>query len=123
MAKFEIRADIAKNRIYFKPDGFFTDAEAVTFCEKVIQEAKKLRTPFDTISDLSGFKPASPQGFENFKQTAGELVKMGVRKTVRVESASGLGAMQFNRISKTAGYEVTVVKSLEEAEKLLDSLE
>lgn len=122
MGTYETRTDIAKNRLYFKLDGFLSDAEAITIAEKVVAEARRLRPPFDVISDLTAFKPATPQGSENFKQAAAAIVKLGTRKMVRVDSTSGAGSLQFSRISKTTGYEVIIVKTLQEAEELLDTL-
>ena len=119
MATFEVRADISKNRLSIKLDGFFSVEEVTAFSSKVDQEAKKLTPPFDVISDLTGFKPTSPQGFDVFKQAAGKIAEMGIRNAVRVDSASEIGSMQFKRITKE--HEPIVVKSWEEAEALLNN--
>jgi hypothetical protein len=103
MASYEIRADLAKNRLFIKMDGFFSDDETKQFAEKIIQEARRLKAPYDSISDLRGFKPATPQGFENLRAAAGEVVKLGARRAIRIESTTGVASMQFSRLSKSVG--------------------
>jgi hypothetical protein len=47
-------------------------------------------------------------------------VTNGVGRIVRVLGLEAIAAMQFTRLTTTAGYKVDEVATIEEAEKLLD---
>jgi chitinase len=112
------RADVAINRFYAAFDGFITAEEMKNALEKARQEMKALQPGFTMISDISTFKPASPEAAEYLKEAAIMAKEAGVGRVVRVVSGSQIAAMQLNRMTKEA-YTADVVASLEEAERLL----
>ena len=120
---FTIEADIEKNRLYVKLVGFFDYDEMKDSTDKTIVEAKKLKPGFDVINDVSEFKPAAQDLLKEIERAQSFLKKAGVRHGVRVEGKAKLTNIQFNRIGKTVNYIADVVETMEEAEKLLDSLE
>ena len=66
--KIDVRANVAKNRLYMTLDGFFSDEEAKQTADKGIAEASKLKAGFDIVNDIRGFKPTSQKGAEEIKR-------------------------------------------------------
>jgi hypothetical protein len=123
MEKYNIYANVSKNRLYLILHGFFTDDEVHKSITRTIAEIKKLRPGFDIINDISDFKPATPVGAEDIKQAQLFAKEHGAKRIIRVlgkdKIASTISAMQFSRTSRIAGYEADMVATVEEAEKLL----
>ncbi len=120
MQKLEVRADIAKNRLYMIVGGFFTDEEMVKAVDQVIEGIKKLKPGFDIINDISEFRPATPQGAEEMKRAQLFAKSAGVGRVIRIVKSAVLGQMQFTRKSKEAGYAGETAASIREAEEMLD---
>lgn len=118
--KVDIRADVAKNRLYLVLGGFFADAEMVPIVDKCIAEAKKLKPGFDVINDISEFKPATPKGADEIKRAQIFVKENGVRKVIRVVGEAVLTQAQFDRQGKSAGYAADTASTVAEAEKILD---
>ena len=57
MKKMELKADVAKNRIYMVLAGFITDEEMNEFEKKSYEVFKALKPGFSSINDISDFKP------------------------------------------------------------------
>ncbi len=121
MAKYDIRADIVKNRLYIKLDGFFSDEELKEGVDKIIVEAKKLTKGFDVINDISSFKPASQTALSEMKRAQLYVKENGARRVIRVMDQASISSMQLARTSKEAGYDADVAATLAEAEKLLEN--
>ena len=75
---------------------------------------------FDLISDVSAAEPLDAEAEAGVGQLARLLVPAGLRTAVRVVGRSARTALQFERISRAAGYEARLAFSLSEAERLLD---
>jgi hypothetical protein len=119
MNKYEVRADIRKNRLYLALNGFFDEDEAKEAADKTIREVKKLRPGFDVINDITAFKPASQRGAEEIKRAALFVQQHGVDRIIRIVPSTTIGSIQFSRKSGEVGYDADVVSSVEEAEKIL----
>lgn len=118
--KVDIRADIARNRLYLVLDGFFQDDELVKAADKCISEGAKLKPGFDVINDISNFKPASPKGAEEIKRAQIFIKQNGVKRVIRVVGEAVLAQAQFDRQSKGAGYSADTAATLADAERILD---
>jgi hypothetical protein len=78
---------------------------------------------FDLISDVSAADPLDPEAEAGVQRLAKLLVPAGLRTPVRVVGRSAGTALQFERISRAAGYEARLAFSISEAEQLLDAVE
>lgn len=117
---YEVRADIARNRLYIVLDGFFTDEQAVEAFEAVKAGVDQLQPGFDVINDVRTFKPASPEVAAYIAKGQQYEIKHGLNRVVRVLGAEIIGQMQFERLSKETGLTVIGATSVKAAEKLLD---
>ncbi len=80
----------------------------------------RLAPAFDVISDVSGAEPLCPEAVDAVTRMAQLMVLAGLRTHVRVVGRSGQAALQFQRISRSVGYDSRLAFSLDEAEGLLD---
>ena len=122
--KVEIRADEPKQRLYILLSGFLTDEEIADGADKCIACASKLKPGFDAITDISEFKPASGAGIQHLMRAINFVKEHGVRRAVRISGEAALSEMQFDRVSKEAGFDQSIritARSVAEAEKILDS--
>ena len=83
----------------------------------------ELGPEFDLISDVSAAEPLDAEAEAGVGRIARLLVPAGLRTPVRVVGRSARTALQFERISRAAGYEARLAFSLPEAERLLDGAE
>lgn len=120
----EIIPNPAKNRIYYRMEGFLNDEEVRHVVDKMIIEIGKLQPGFDLINDLSSFKPVSPVGAKEIERMIQFSVDRKVRYVIRVTGPNVLSRMQFDRINKMYGASnvTEYVQSREEAERRLDEL-
>ena len=116
----DIRADVAKNRLYIVLGGFFKDDEVKAAADKCIAEVKKLKPGFVVINDIREFKPASPAGADEIKRAQIFVKQSGGAKIIRVVGEAVLSQAQFERQAKEAGVASDTAASVAEAEKLLD---
>ncbi len=119
---FEVRTRPGRNRLYFTMRGAISLAEAQQAVEQVITESARLRPGFDTITDINGLDPLSPEVLEQIDRINRHLAKMAPGKVVRVVGRSVHAAVQFEKLSKKIGHSAQLAFSLEEAERLLDGM-
>lgn len=119
MGKIDTRADTSKNRLYVVLDGYFSDEQVKDACNKVLREVKKLKPGFTAVNDISGFRPATPQGAAEMQRVQGVIMEAGLGRVVRI-AGSALGEMQFRRTSRNAGYAAGTAASIQEADQMLD---
>ncbi|MBW1989755.1 MAG: hypothetical protein JRI97_09425 [Deltaproteobacteria bacterium] len=118
---FEIKADPEKNRLYITLGRL--DLETVKEAVRVLgKEVWKLSAGFTVLNDLSEYSPVSQEVALHIRRGQGILKKAGMGRGVRVVSSS-LADLQFSRRASQAGLEVTTVKTLEEAWKVLEEWE
>ena len=100
--------------------GFFNYEEMKKCSDETIAMARKLKPGYDVITDISQFKPTTPEGTKEIERVQAYFKASGVRNGVRVVGENVLSGLQFKRMSVISGYDPTNVATLAEAEKLLD---
>lgn len=115
-----IQVSVPKNRLYIGLEGYFPEDEAKRAADQVILETRKLRAGFGVVSDISHFKPASPQAAEQIVRAQKALKDMGVGRMVRVVAGNVLAKMQMERTGAQSGLDVDYAATREDAERLLD---
>jgi len=97
--------------------------EELDRAEPELREALSRMGPrFDMISDVSAADTLSAEVVERIRQMGKLIVDTGLRTHVRVVGRSSQAALQFQRISRTVGYDSRLAYSMTEAEALLDGL-
>jgi len=124
MAKFSIKVDELKNRIYLRLEGFHTLEEALRFKEEYKKAVAKCRPGFTVLTYAVNYKPGTPE----VQKVHAEAIKIdaaaGVSKVARVVGETPLGGMQIDRLARTVGkypYPAKNFKTEKEAEAYLDS--
>jgi hypothetical protein len=117
---YEIHADVKKNRVYIVLKEFMNDEQMKAAADKTIREIDKLRPGFAIITDISQYKPASPEGAKEIERAQAYAQQKGLKRVIRI-TGDIIGFMQFQRIASKGGYVVDIVNSIEEADKLLDN--
>ena len=115
-----IQVSIPKNRIYLGLDGYFDDQAAGRAADESIAGFRKLRPGFDVVTDISQFKPASPQAAEHILRAQRVLKELQAGRIVRVVGSNVLAKMQMQRTGTQAGLEAEYAATREEAERMLD---
>ena len=119
---FDTDTDRQANRLYVDLDGRL-DAETIDeAATQTVADAEQLREGFDVITDLTGFRPPSPEAAEPIKRAQAELAEMGMDRVVRVadEETSSVVVNAFERRSRDVGYSGETADSVAAAERLLD---
>ncbi|MEW6516702.1 MAG: hypothetical protein AB1439_07365 [candidate division FCPU426 bacterium] len=123
-AKYSVKVDQAKNRLYLILEGFFSEAEAKSAADEVIVQARKMKPGFSVVNDISKAQPFSEEGTAHIQRAQSFLQQQGVGRVIRVvEARNILSRMQFERKGKEAGYTASqeVAATLEEADRMLDA--
>ena len=121
---YKNRADVVKNRLYVTFRGRIDIPEIKAGGLNVISEAKKLRSGFGIVSDISEFIPASEEGRLEMQSIMKQLKELGLGHVVRiVRQLNSISGGQWQRTFSGAGYKADEVTSLIEAEALLNMLE
>lgn len=118
---YTVRADLKKNRLYVKLEGFFEYKEMKEATDKTIEETKKLKSGFDVITDISQFKAVGQDTLDEVKRGQAFFKKAGIRHGIRVQGKAALTGIQFSRIGKMVDYVPDTVETMAEAEKILNS--
>ena len=118
MTNIEIKADVQKNILYTKLEGFLKSEDVKDFMNVIELESKKLKKPFVAITDIRKYRPSGPEVQEIIERAMGVAIQNGMGPAIREMQQSVIAAMQFQRISKSFhGYQAFVVSSMEEAEE------
>ena len=122
---YDINADVLANRLHIDLTGRMDADEISEAADVTIDEAEALDDGFDIITDLSGFKPPSPEAAQPIKRAQGQLKEMGVDRVIRVtdEQTSEVVVNAFERRSRDVGYSGETADSLAEAEQMLEEQE
>lgn len=119
---YSIRTDVIKNRLYIALTGSFTLDEAKKCMQETIAAASKLKKGYDVITDISQLKVSTSEVAKEIEKAQAYFVSSGARQGVRIVENSVITAMQFKRTAGNAMFTSINVSSLEEAEKLLNSI-
>lgn len=123
MGKYEVWADVAKNRLYSMAEGFLTPEEHRVAIEKVLQELEKLKPGFDFIADLPQMKAVTQESTELYSRVREAFIAKNINRDLVVVK-DDITRMQLQRKSKDANYtKQEFVASREEAERMLDNPE
>ncbi len=118
----KVKADIKKNRLYFKISGKISKKEMDNLYTDVRFSVADLQPGFDVITDLSECTLAHLSGIPTFRKIMTYLIANGVGQVVRVMNGSSLIYKQIvNLSSRISGYKPSYVYSLEEAEEKLNA--
>ncbi|MFC1925469.1 hypothetical protein ACFLW2_02095 [Chloroflexota bacterium] len=119
MGNTEIRADVARNRLYVIVQGFLTSQENNESVDKILEALRKLRPGFDMITDMATMKVATEEGSEGFGRAHEAIKAMGQKNNILVVK-DPLVRMQIERMSREAGTPAEFASSIEEAERILE---
>ncbi len=118
----KVKADLAKNRLYIKMSGVITKKEYEKLYTEVRFCVADLLPSFNVIADYSECNFAQLTGMSVYRKLMNYLIKNEVSEVVRVVSDDSLLYKQVNNLSsQICGYKPIYTKSIEEAEKRLDS--
>ncbi|WP_436935291.1 hypothetical protein [Halovenus marina] len=119
---YDIVANRRDNRLRIDLTGRMNAASIDEAADVAVEEAEQLRDGFDIITDLSGFRPPSPEAAKPIKRAQQHLKEMGVDRVVRVvdEETSEVVVNAFERRSRDVGYRGEQAGSLDEAERMLE---
>jgi len=119
---YQVRAVPEKNRLYITLKGRVELSQVQAGVKEVVSEVKKLKRGFAVITDIAEAQPTSEEARLVMQQTMSTVREFGMGRAVRVVSeASMVAANQWQRSSRsTAGYTADQVRSIQEAERLLD---
>ncbi len=120
MGTFDFRVDRTKNRLYLAFNGIFTVEEIEEAIVEGLDAVEQLEDGFDVVNDIRDFKPSSPEAGEGIKRAAKLLVEKGMDRLVRVVGKSVIAKMQFDRVTKSAGYTPDIAASVAAADRILD---
>jgi len=116
---YEVRADLQKNILYLRLEGFLKADQIKAASEKVRAEAARLRPGFGVITEMQHFMPASQEAVAYISDAQKALQRYKPGRVIRVVSDSALASMQFNRTSREAGYQADTAPTRAEAERML----
>ncbi len=116
--------DTQKNRLYVIFAGKMDVEEIRAACTNVLDEAKQLKPGFGIITDLSEFVPTNEDGRMVIQDTMTSLMEIGVKHVVRVIPVeAAVTGLQWQRSSRTAGYQASQALTLADAEAMMDKLQ
>lgn len=118
----EIRALPGRERLKMVFKGQVTEDELGQAEQELRAALPRMSPVFDMISDISAAEKLSTAAIERIRRMAELIVAAGLRTHVRVVGRSGQAAVQFQRISRTVGYDSRLAYSVGEAEELLDGM-
>ena len=120
--EYDIRASVAKNRLYISIKGFMSEEDAEIIANKAIEETRKLKSGFGVINDIRDLKPATPRAAQIYARQLEVAKEIGIGRVVRVVGDQMITKLQLSRTLKdTLGIVAETAKTLEEAERMLDN--
>jgi hypothetical protein len=117
---YSIRLDIDRNRLYVTLVGFFSLTEIKKCGDETIEATKRLRRGYDVVTDITQFKAGTADVAADIERVQAHFRRSGGRQGVRIVGSNVLSGMQFRRTGTSAEYNSVNVKSLEEADKVLN---
>ena len=120
---FDIRSNSFENRLLICYKGKIEIDEMKAASDKISKSIRGLVPGFTIITDIRELAPLA-EGARELLQGSMQMVRTtGLAYEVRIISpAAQITANQFQRTSRAAGYTATEVKTLVEAERVLDDL-
>jgi hypothetical protein len=120
---FDIRTNFFENKLLFFAKGKLDEIECRAMGEALLKNARKLQAGFILISDIHELDPLPEEGRLELQKTMQGLVEAGMGAEIRVISDKAIiTANQFQRTSRSVGYTASEVRTIQEAEQLVDQL-
>lgn len=120
---FDVRTNFFENKLLFFAKGKLDPNECRMMCEALIKNAKKLQPGFIMISDIHELEPLPEEGRLELQKAMQSLLDIGMGAEIRVISEKTIiTANQFQRTSRSVGYTANEVRTIQEAERLVDQL-
>lgn len=120
---FDVRTNFFENKLLFLARGKMDSNECRPMCEALLKNARKLQPGFILISDIHELDPLPEEGRLELQKTMQALLDGGMGAEIRVISDKAiLTANQFQRTSRSVGYTASEVRTIQEAERLVDQL-
>lgn len=119
---FDIKINTNKNAILCVLIGQFDYDEAKRYVKKFKAGIDQLKPGYAVISDLRDFSPAKEDARAILQEAIEYSVSKDRGRVIRIVAdtvGSKVGNIQLNRASRQMGYEVDIVATLAEAEKLM----
>ena len=91
---YEIKTNVAKNRLYLIFKGFLTDQELKQMVDESRNAIRQSAPGFAVISDISAFKPTPPQGVQELERGQNQLREYGMGRIIRVVGKEVIAQMQ-----------------------------
>lgn len=121
---FEVRADVSRNRLYVKLNGFIGLDDAKRALEQVVAEIGQLGPACTVVTDLSGLKLAATGSGATLEGIVSFFSARDVAAVARVVGTIQTpGLHQFlESAGKQPPYRVLYARSVAEADEQLDKL-
>lgn len=120
---FDVRTNFFENKLLLFAKGKMDSNECHAMCEALIKNAKKLQPGFILISDIHELDPLPEEGRLELQKAMQSLLDIGMGAEIRVISEKTIiTANQFQRTSRSVGYTANEVRTVQEAERLVDQL-
>jgi hypothetical protein len=118
---WEVRIDEDKNRLYMSLSGYFNYQSAKEASNTIISTLTNLRENADAINDLRELKGFDPRAVFHIRKLVYTLDYVGVKRVVRIMKDDPQLLSHLNSVySGEASYQMSMAKSLEDAEAILD---
>lgn len=114
-----IAPDVGRNFLLIELAGRPTSDEVAAAVAQAQEAVKRLRSPFDVISDVRNLESLESIPVADAKRVGQVLAEAKVRRVVRVVGKSGAAAIQMERIARELGHSAHLAFTREEAEALL----
>jgi hypothetical protein len=120
---YDVRTNPFENKLLFLAKGKMELPEIQAACQALIKSAQKLQPGFVKISDIHELEVLPEEGRLALQNAMKTLKELGLGAAIRVVSDKNLvTANQFQRTSRSIGYTALEVRSLQEAEHLMDQM-
>ncbi len=121
-SKAKVITDLKKNRLYIIFDSDVKKNDVEQIYTDIRFGVADLKPGFDVVNDLSNATIGHLSGASTFKKISNFLSNNQVGRVIRVIGGTSLLFKQVSKLSDSiSGYKPEYVKTVEEAEQLLDS--
>ena len=114
---YVIRTDKSKNRIYITL-GAIETGEGETLVAGIKDETATLKHGFTCVSDITRFSVLDPKEAVWADQALKSLADAGMTRAIRVTGQK----TEYREIKEKYGYTVGLAETMEDADRILDSL-
>lgn len=115
-----VTPQVGKNRLLIEISGRPTLAELGPLGQQLADAVKRLRAPFDVLSDVHDLESLDGIPLDGLVALGNLLKSAGVRRVVRVVGKSSAGAVHMERLARRIKHSAHLAFTREEAEAMLD---